>query len=263
MNASAVTPTIKKPRLRRIRISERQQVLLIIPMAILALAAIWFFVLYPQFERRSENESLRNQLAESPYANTSIKDLEKIAKHEQELGRKTEQEWNQTMDRLATFADLKNMRKSDFKRIDYKVELFQARLRLLRRSEELGVQLIPRDLGLKDALSGSEEVVRPRMFQLRTVERLVDLTLSQRAVRLRSIHPMEPIPHKGGKGKSSCLEVPVSIDFEVAFDDLYLFFQSVFVENQVFVLRNIRVSSGPEVGSPLRVQAIMSSLIFE
>lgn len=263
MNTPSSPLLKRKPHLKRLRISERQQVLLIIPIALAALAAIWFFVLYPQFERRHENENLRNQLAKSPYAKMSIQDLEKIAKHEEDLGRRTEKEWKATMDRLATFADLQNMRKSEFGRIDYKVELFQARLRLLRRSEELGVQLVPRDLGLKDALSGSEDAIRTRMFQLRTVERLVELTLSRRAIRLRSIHPMDPIVHQAGKGGPRCLEVPVSIDFEVAFDDLYLFFQSVFEANQVFVLRNIRVSAGPEVGAPLRVQAIMSSLIFE
>ena len=263
MNNSVLSLPSKRPRLPRIRISERQQVLLIIPMALLALFAIWYFVLYPQFERRRENEALRNQLAKSPYANMSLQDLEKIVRHEQELGRRTEEEWHETMNRLATFADHENPSKTEFGRIDYKVELFQARLRLLHRSEELGVQLIPRDLGLKDALNGPEEVVRTRMFQLRTVERLVDLMLSQRAIRLRAIHPMDPIPHKKATGKALCLEMPVSIDFEVAFDDLYPFFQSVFEENQVFILRNIRVSAGSEVGAPLRVQAIMSALIFE
>lgn len=262
MSARAAPAPPGKPRFRGIRVSERQQVLLVIPMALLALAAIWFLVLRPQFERRRENALLRAQLAKSPYAKTSIGDLEEIARREQELGRRTEEEWNRTLDRLATFGDLRDMRKPDFKRIDYKVELFRARLRLLRRSEELGVQLIPRDLGLEDALGGAEDAIRTRMFQLRTVDRLVDLVLSRRAIRLRSIRPLDPVSRKCADGGTLCLEVPVSIDFEVSFEDLYLFFRSVFEENQVFVLRNIRVSAGPEAGSPLRVQAIMSSLIF-
>ena len=248
--------------LKSIRLSERQQVLLVIPVVLVALAIVWFLVLAPKFERRREIERLRDQLQKSPYAAQSMENLLKIAAHERELGDQTKAEWEVTVARLATLhapgAELKAVG-----RIDYKMELFKARSALSRRSEELGVQLVPQDLGLRDTLGASAGEVKVRWLQLKTVEKLVDTILGRQVFKLHAISPLDPIPHKGRDKKLLFTEYPVDVDFEVAFEDLYIFFQSILEEDRVFFIRNMRVMAGTVPGAPLRVEAVMSSVIFE
>ncbi|MDD5706849.1 MAG: hypothetical protein PHR35_13075, partial [Kiritimatiellae bacterium] len=150
-----------------------------------------------------------------------------------------------------------------FRSIDYKMALFQARADLLKRSEELGIQLIPQDLGLKDALGGSDAEVRTRMLQLRAVKKLADLTLDRRIQKLHAIEPLAPVKHAGPDQKTVFSEYPVRVEFDVAFDNLYLLFQAIFEQHQIFVFRNLRIEAGPTARAPLRVRAVMSALLFE
>lgn len=248
--------------LKSIRLSERQQVLLVIPVVLIAIAIVWFLVLAPKFERRREIERLRDQLQKSPYAAQSMENLLKIAAHERELGDQTKAEWEATVARLATLhapgAELKAVG-----RIDYKMELFKARSALSRRSEELGVQLVPQDLGLRDTLGAGAGEVKVRWLQLKTVEKLVDTILGRQVFKLHAISPLDPIPHKGRDKKLLFTEYPVDVDFEVAFEDLYIFFQSILEEDRVFFIRNMRIRAGTVPGDPLRVEAVLSSAIFE
>ena len=248
--------------LKSIRLSERQQVLLVIPVVLVAIAIVWFLVLAPKFERRREIERLRDQLQKSPYAAQSMENLLKIAAHERELGEQTKAEWEATVARLATIhapgAELKTVG-----RIDYKMELFKARSALSRRSEELGVQLVPQDLGLRDTLGAGAGEVKVRWLQLKTVEKLVDTILGRQVFKLHAISPLDPIPHKGRDKKLLFTEYPVDVDFEVAFEDLYIFFQSILEEDRVFFIRNMRIRAGTVPGDPLRVEAVLSSAIFE
>ncbi len=248
---------------KSIRLSERQQVLLVIPAVIIALAAVWFLVLAPKFERRREIVKLRDQLANSQYASQTMENLLKIAAHERELGERTKAEWDETVRRLATFDASDTKDKSAVGRIDYKMELFKARNSLSRRSQELNVQLVPQDLGLRDTIGADSGEVKIRWLQLKTVEKLVDTILSKQGLKLHAIAPLDPIPHKGRDKKLLFTEYPVDVDFEVAFEDLYLFFQSILEEDRVFFIRNIRVLAGTAPGAPLRVEAVMSSVIFE
>ncbi len=248
--------------LKSIRLSERQQVLLVIPVVLVALAVVWFLVLAPKFEHRREIERLRDQLQKSPYAAQSMEDLLKIAAHERKLGEQTKAEWEATVARLATF----HASNSDLEmlgRIDYKMELFKARNALSKRSEELGVQLVPQDLGLRDTLGANIGEVKVRWLQLKTVEKLVDTLFSRQAILLHAIEPLDPIPHKGRDKKQLFTEYPVDVDFEVAFEDLYIFFQSILEEDRVFFIRNMRIRAGTMPGDPLRVEAVLSSAIFE
>ena len=249
--------------IKSIRLSERQQVLLVIPAVAIALAVVWFLVLAPKFARRHEIVKLRDQLKNSPYASQSMENLLKIAAHERELGEQTKAEWDETIRRLATFDASDSKEKAAVGRIDYKMELFKARNSLSRRSEELGVQLVPQDLGLRDTIGANAGEVKVRWQQLKTVEKLVDTILSRQVFKLHAISPLDPVPHKGRDQKLLFTEYPVDVDFEVAFEDLYLFFQSILEEERVFFIRNMRVLAGTEPGAPLRVEAVMSSVIFE
>ncbi len=249
-------------RIKGVRLSERQQVLLVIPVVLVALAAVWFPVLAPKFARRREIEKLRDQLQKSPYASRNMEDLLEFAAHERELGERTKAEWEETAARLATFHSLGAELKA-VGRIDYKMELFKVRNALSNRSEELGVQLVPQDLGLRDTLGASMDEVKIRWLQLKTVEKLVDTILSRRVFKLHAISPHDPIPHAGHDKKPLFTEYPVDVDFEVAFEDLYVFFQSILEEDRIFFIRNMRIRAGTDPGAPLRVEAVLSSAIFD
>ncbi|MBQ7722423.1 MAG: hypothetical protein IJT64_05920 [Kiritimatiellae bacterium] len=242
-------------------LSERQQVLLVIPVAIATLAVIGFLLVAPQLQRKREIRNLSAQLAKSPYATRSMDELLAIAAHERELGNAAKAEWEETKRRLSRPADI--IPEEGVGRIDYKMELFKARSALAAKSEVLGVDLVPQDLGLRDTLGADDEEVRIRWLQLKTVESLVDTILGRQVYTLHAVSPLDPISHKGQDGKTLFTEYPVDVDFEVAFEDLYVFFQSVLEEGRVFFIRSFRARAGEVASAPLRVQAVVSSAIFE
>lgn len=240
-------------------LSERQQVLLVIPAAAAALAVIGFLLVAPQLQRKREIRKLSEQLSASPYAARSMEELLAIAAHERELGDAAKAEWKETKKRIANPAG--QVPKEGVGRIDYKMELFKARSSLAAKSEEFGVDLVPQDLGLRDTLGADDEEVKTRWLQLKTVESLVDTILGRQVYTLHAVSPLDPIRHKGKGDKFT--EYPVEVDFEVAFEDLYVFFQSVLEEGRVFFIRNFRAQSGEVASAPLRVKAVVSSVIFE
>jgi hypothetical protein len=245
-----------------LRLSERTQVALILFLTLGALFATWYFLLLPQSRMKAENASLLRQLEHNNSAHTSIPSLFKAVEVEIANAARLEQEWTQTADRLATFANQAALRRAEVGRIDFKVELFKTRQRLVEKSDALGIQLIPTDLGIDDAIL-SRDKIREHMLQLKTVEKLADLTLDRRIERLVSINPLPPAAYKSPDGKFCFDEYPVRVEFDVAFDNLYALFQSVFEENHVFAFRNVRIESGPRANSPVRVNAVMSALVFE
>lgn len=247
---------------RPLKISERTQVLLIIIIAVLALFAVWFFMIRPQFHMADENRKIRQQLESSPYANLSMESLSEAAKAESEAGKKIEMEWDATRERVATFANQNALRRTDINRIDYKVELFRTRERLAGKSQALGIQLIPIDLGIDEALHSNDKV-RERMLQLKAVEKLADLTLDRRIQSLVAINPMPPVSHLDNNKKPLFDEYPVKVEFDADFDNLFQLFQAIFEEHAVFAVRNIRIESGPTIESRLRVKAVLSAFIFE
>lgn len=246
----------------RIRLSERSQVALIVFVAVGGLAAIWYFLLQPQAQMHREIASLRRQLAANPSYHKNKSSLLLAGENEKNNSARLADEWALTTERLATFANQAALRRSEFGRIDYKVELFATRQRLVEKSDALGIQLIPTDLGVIDDLKEQDQV-RERMLQLKTVEKLADLTLDRRIERLLTITPLPPVAHRAPGGGISFDEYPVRVEFDVAFNNLYALMQSVFEEYRVFAFRNIRIESGPRPNSPVRVKAVMSALVFE
>ena len=243
------------------RLSERTQVTLILIAALGGISSIWFFLLLPQHERTSENDARRRQLDSSPFSHQSPSALRKAVEVERAGLARLEREWGQAGERLATFANQAALRRTEL-RIDYKHELFLTRRRLVEKSDALGIQLLPTDLGIDDALT-DKDTIRERMLQLKAVEKLADLTLDRRIERLVSIVPQPSVIHKGPDGLITFDEYPVQVEFDVSFDNLYALFQAVFEENRVFAFRNIRIAAGHKADAPLRVNAVMSALVFE
>jgi hypothetical protein len=248
--------------IRRPHISERQQVALILFLALLGLALVWFLLLKPQMRVRAENEQIRQQLASSPYANLSMESLKEVAAQETQAEQRLQKEWTAACQRLATFSNQGAVRRANLARIDYKVELFNTRQRLLAKSDSLGIPLIPVDLGLDEALATNAQI-RDRMLQLKAVEYLADLALDNRIQQLVALAPMAAVEHPGPDGRLVFTEYPVQVTFDADFVNLYQLFQSVFEENRVFAFHAIRAMSGPDLESRLRIQAILSALVFE
>lgn len=246
----------------RFRLSEREQVVSIIVLAVAGLLTIWLLLVRPQTRLAEENKTIRRQLGNSLYATMSMESLSQAAERESAADKRLAHEWHQARDRLATFSNQQTLRKAELGRIDYKVELFRTRERLADKSQALGIQLIPTDLGIDDSMRSNDKV-RERMLQLKAVEKLADLTLDRRIQRLVEITPLAPIEHKGPDKKPTFDEYPVRVEFDADFDNLCQLFQAVFEENQVFAFRNIRIESGPTVESRLRVKAVMSAFVFE
>ena len=245
-----------------IRISERTQVALILFLTLGALFATWYFLLLPQRQMAEENENKRRELEASKYAHVSIPALQQAVEAEKANAARLEHEWARTTERLATFANQAVLRRAEVGRIDFKVELFNTRQRLVAKSEALGIQLIPTDLGIDDALL-SRDTIREHMLQLKAVEKLADLTLDRRIERLISINPLPPRAYKSPDGKFSFDEYPVRVECDVSFDNLYALLQSAFEENHVFAFRNLRIESGTRPNAPVRINAVMSALVFE
>jgi hypothetical protein len=246
----------------RFHLSERLQVTLILLAAIGGCIAIWYFLLLPQSRMREETAALRRQLENSPFSHYSPHALRQALEAERATLACRSQAWLQITERLATFANQAALRRGDFARIDYKNELFLTRRRLVEKSEALGIQLVATDLGIDDALT-DRDAIRERMLQLKAVEKLADLTLDRRIERLVAIEPLPPVTHKGPDGKIVFDEYPVKVACDISFDNLYALFQSVFEENRAFAFRNIRIASGHKPDAPVRVEAIMSAMVFE
>lgn len=243
-------------------LSERNQVVIIIVIMTLAILGIWFFLVRPQKQQRVENEAMERRLRQNKYARMNSTALSTAVMHEDQSTQKLRKEWREVMDRLGTFANQDALRKSDVDRIDYKVELYRTRNRLVQKSDALGVQLIPTLLGMDDAVYGNEDA-RLLMLQLRSVEKLADLTLDRRISRIHSIKPLPLVDHKDPRGETVVEEMPVEVELDVTLENLYDLFQAVFEEHSVFVFRNIRVHAASTQGAPLRVHAVMSALIFD
>ncbi len=241
--------------------TERMQVVFIL-LFVLASAFLTFrFVTVPQREMAANNKSVRSQLESSRYASLAISNMLTIAEHESANLATLSNEWHRIAARLAAFTDQPELLDAAVNRIDYKVELYELRQRLQEKSEELKIKLLPVELGLDETLTSSD-AIRVRMTQLRAVEKLADLTLDRGIQRLVEIYPLEPITHKDNKGRRLFEEYPVRIECDVDFENLFIFFQSVFEENQVFTFRNLRVESGPTFDAKLRVKAVLSALLF-
>jgi hypothetical protein len=242
--------------------TERAQVICIILFIAAGLFATVRFVVVPQRRMAEENLSVRGRLSRSKFAAYSIDGMQTVAGHQLQNLTKLSNEWARIAARLSTFEDQTVVQDLGVNRIDYKVQLYEIRERLKAKSKELGIPLMPEQLGLDEALT-SNDAIRTRMLQLKAVEKLADLTLDRQIQRLVEIYPLPPVEHRDRGGRVVFTEYPVRIECDIAFAQLYTSFQSVFEENQVFAYRNIRIESGPTFDAQLRVKAILSALLFE
>jgi len=242
--------------------TEKAQVVCIILLIAVGIFCTFRFVVVPQQRMNEANKMVRNRLARSEFVDYSINGMHSVANHELQNLQKLSNEWARITARLTSFEDQSVVQDIGVNRIDYKVQLYEIRERLKKKSEELNIQLMPEQLGMEEALTSSD-AIRVRMLQLKAVEKLADLTLDRQIQRLVEIYPLQPVEHKDSKGRLIFTEYPVRIECDIDFEQLYTSFQSVFEENQIFAFRNIRIESGPTFDANLRLKAVLSALLFE
>lgn len=242
------------------KLSERQQLVLIILISAALAIGAWSLTTKILGGNEREIRALRAEIEKSGYGNRSIEDLKTELAHEQALLTKTREKWREARKRLGSYANQKALRKANVMHIDYKVELIKQRDRLREKSKAVGVELLPDDLGMTLELADNDET-RLRMLQLKAVERLADLTIDRRIKRLLAIAPLPPSVIK--EGKKPLLEMfPVSVEFEVDFNNLFGLMQAVLMNDSIFAFDNIQLLAGPKRDAPLRVMAVMKALIF-
>ncbi len=224
--------------------SERQQVLAVILGGGLFLSALWFFLLTPLNRQRraleKDIEQIRTELAAKGLLldMTALNETRQQAYDEHKSRRA---EWLQAAGHIQSIEE-SGAGIGGVGHIDYKVALFDVRHRLQRKARALNV-VLPADLGMEAAIRSNEDA-RERMYQLRAVERLVDLCLDVNIPRLQSIAPLEPngimLP---GSTTVYMREYPVKLEFLGSMDNLYALFETVAQPGRLFALRQCRIES--------------------
>jgi hypothetical protein len=122
---------------------------------------------------------------------------------------------------------------------------------------------LPHDLGMDDAVRSNEDA-RKLMFQLRTVEKLVDCFLDVKIDMLREIEPLPARPVSVSADTSPFLEeYPVKVRFYGSLANLYELGRAVREPGRVFALRRFRVEpASPNKPDVLDVTAYLSAMLF-
>lgn len=244
--------------------SERQQVLAIILMAGVLIFLAWFFALSPLTRQRRrlerEIEGMANQLAAKNY----LRGEEALLREkESELtdNRRLHARWLEMSERLAAFRNQKRLAGGRYRSIDFKVALFDVRQRLMAKSRALNISL-PDNIGMDERVDSNEDA-RRLMLQLRTVEKLVDLTLDLKINTLRNIQPLPPVQHKAKVRDTPYLEeYAVRLDFYGSLENLFALFRAVLEPEHVFMLKNLRVEAADPHQNIFNISTVMSALLF-
>lgn len=244
--------------------SERQQVLAIIVMAGAAIFALWFFLLLPQTR---EGKKLAGQInaTQSELVKKSFlsdeKTLSAIKAKEDEHTGKLLAQWTEVAGCLGTFSNQQDLVAAAVDRIDFKVALLGVRQRLLRKARSENIALPP-SLGMTEFV-GSSEDARKLLLQLRSVEKLVDLSLNLNISRVRNLEPLQPIRHSADIAGGEFLEeYPVRIEYQGTLDSLYDLLHATLQSPNAFMLKGLRIESMEPRGGIVKVNLVLSALLF-
>ncbi|MCL1888194.1 MAG: hypothetical protein FWF96_04925 [Kiritimatiellaeota bacterium] len=238
------------------KVSERAQVVLILGAAVLVLALAFWFLLWPQFEKRVENMRMRAANENNPFAKTSIEELKKTEEAAKRAAAALDNDWADSVRRLTALSSLR----TEYSHIGFQVEYAAVRKQLGDKARTLKIALPP-TFDIAPAVT-SHEVVRERLNQLKTVEKLLDLVFNQHIRGITRFKNLPTVLHYDTAQQLICEEYPVEVDFTTPFNSLFYLFSGIFEEERVFVFSKIRVTSDPKVEDVLHIRAVMSSLIF-
>lgn len=209
---------------------------------------------------RRETLEMERQLQQKDYMVDEVI-LKQRRDQEEARYRATFDEWNETLAKMTTFSNVQELAGAPVGVIDFKVALYDVRQRLVDKARAKRIAL-PRELGMDDSVQGSEDP-RRLMMQLRTIEKMVDMIFDLGITNLRSIEPLPPVRHSHGERKLEYIEeYPVRLDFFGRPEHLRDLFSAVLKPEHFFVLRRFRVESVDPKQELLRVNAVLSGLVF-
>lgn len=244
--------------------SERQQVLAIILMAGIAIFALWFFLLLPQSRGKraltAQIAATETELLKQSFLSDEST-LGKIKTREDEHTGKLLAQWSQVAGTLGTFSNQQDLVAAAVDRIDFKVTLLDVRQRLQRKARAENI-VLRRDLGMTEFV-GSSEDARKLLLQLRSVEKLVDLSLNLNISRVRNLEPLQPIRHSADiVGGDFLEEYPVGIEYEGSLDSFYDLLHATLQSPNAFMLKGIRIEAVNPREGIVKVNAVLSALLF-
>ena len=237
------------------KISERAQVVSILVLAVIALVCAWQFLLWPQFRQREDNRKIRDELEKRPIAKFTEGTLRRASEIAREASAALNTDWSATARRLSTILNV-----GGTSIIEYRVQYENIERNLRAKAKSLNIKL-PATLGVDSSVK-STEVLRERLLQLKTVEKLVDLVFNQHIDSIASIKTLPTVLHYDTEQKLICEEYPVEVEFATPFESLFYLFSGIFEKDSVFTFSKIRVTSDPLDDEILHTKAVMSSLIF-
>ena len=246
-------------------ISERQQLVGIILVTLLAMGLLWFFALMPLQRKREaiegQNRQMQDDLAKGNYLLGEMPlENRKLAMLAE--GRRLADEWHKSADLLSSFEDQTIQRTQDVSKIDFKVALFEVRERLVKKAADHGIKPTF-ELAIDEKVLSNEDA-RKRMLQLRAVEKLMDSAIDLKVGRVESAEPLEPIAHREeSTGELFLEEYPVRIQYVGSIENVYAFIHMVFEPKRVFAYRRLKIEK-ESLKNPdqVRVDATLSALVF-
>ncbi len=171
-------------------------------------------------------------------------------------------EWSNTVSRLNGFQGVPEIATERIGKIDFKVALFDAKQRLLKKARALGIDLTA-DIGMYSMVKSNEDA-RRLMYQLKAVETLLDTALDMKINTIKFVEPMEPTGYHPEQSEEIFVEeYPVRIRLYGNVKSLYDLLSSALASEHFFVLRHLKVRSVSETKPDLLdISAVMSSLLF-
>jgi len=245
--------------------SEKQQVLAVIVMAILAIFGLSFSILIPLNTRRLRLEKEINEMKLQLASRNYLLDEETLRaklKNQQELNQKTYEQWTNLIQRLAALSFNQLAPTSRIGYIDFKIAVLAAREKLQKKSKALKITL-PSSFGM-DAVVRSDEDAHELMSQLHVLEQLVVLLFDLNVKKVLKAQPLMPVAHTFPvTGEIYLEEYPVEVEFLCSFADFFEFYRSILMPEHVFCVRRLKVQVSPdEKPDILLVNGVLSALVF-
>ncbi len=184
--------------------------------------------------------------------------------NEQRANLKLRTQWNELVSRLSVFPDQRAIANSVVGHIDYKVALHHHREKLMLKSKTVAIPM-PYDLGMDETI-GSDQDARKLMFQLKAINKVVDIVLDSDTKRITRIAPLPSLQHKVGDEENEAVyleEYPVFISREGDMESLYGLIHLFLNEGNTCIFRHMRIQS-MDAGDNglLQIDAVLSALVF-
>jgi len=229
------------------------------------IAGLWAGILTPANNKRKQVQA-NITLTETELARMGLLLDRDILKRElnKEISYNSDllNEWSNTVARLDGFPQLPNMPAERIGKIDYKVALFDVKQRLLKKARAMEIELTS-DIGMEAVVKSSEDA-RRLMYQLKSVETLLDTALDMKIKTVKFVEPLKPKGYHPEKSTEVFVEeYPVRIRMYGDVESLYDLLSSALASEHFLVLKNLQVRSVSE-NKPdlLDISAVMSSLLF-